>query len=146
MEDDCGIPVCGEKKAVGIPGSLILIVEDDGIIAFRILELLEGAGYHVPDPVASGEDAIALAAISPPDLILMDIGLTGKIDGLEAARQIRNYQDIPVIFLTSYADDNRLALAKDISPYGYLVKPFRDEKLLESIEGALIRNEMLNAE
>ena len=70
----------------------------------------------------------------------MDIGLLGNIDGLETARQIRNRYDIPVIFLTAYADDQRLASGRDISPYGYMIKPFRDDKLLGCIQSALIRN------
>jgi len=145
MQGDSRVPAWGEKKTTDLPGSSILVVEDDGVIALRIIELLAGAGYIVRDPVASGEDAVAEITRSPPDLIIMDIGLTGMIDGLEAARLIRNEHDIPVIFLTSYADDDRLGRARDISPFGYLIKPFRDDKLLESIEGALIRNYLQDA-
>jgi CheY-like chemotaxis protein len=121
-------------------GESILIVEDDGLIALRIQELLTSSGYRVPEPLASGEEALERLSESPPDLIIMDIGLLGDIDGLETARQIRNRYDIPVIFLTAFADDQRLARGRDISPYGYMIKPFRDEKLLGCIQSALIRD------
>ncbi len=120
-------------------GESILIVEDDGLIALRMQELLKSSGYRVSDPVASGEEALERLSLPLPDLIIMDIGLVGKIDGLEAARRIRSRFDIPVVFLTAYADDQRIARARDISPYGYLVKPFRDDKLISTIQGALIR-------
>jgi CheY-like chemotaxis protein len=88
----------------------ILIVEDDGLIAIHLQEILQKAGYHVPDPLASGEEAIDyVKAYSCPDLILMDITLNGKLDGIETAQQIRTCNDIPVIFLTAHSDANRLA-------------------------------------
>jgi CheY-like chemotaxis protein len=124
----------------------ILIVEDDGLIALRISELLKKAGYRVPDPIASGEEALALARQSPPDLVLMDIGLAGTLDGIETAELIRKMFDVPVIFLTAHADDGRISRARDISPYGYIVKPFRDQQLLESIEGALVRDHFAKKE
>lgn len=120
-------------------GESILIVEDDGLIALRIQELLASSGYRVPEPIAFGEEALERVLQSIPDLIIMDIGLPGEIDGLETARRIRNRLDIPVIFLTAYSDDQRLTRAREISPYGYLVKPVSDENLLGSIQSALIR-------
>ena len=121
-------------------GESILIVEDDGLIALRIQELLISSGYRVPEPLASGEEAIEQLSHTSSDLIIMHIGLIGNIDGLETARQIRNRYDIPVIFLTAYADDLRLAHGRDISPYGYMIKPFRDDKLIGCIQSALIRD------
>jgi two-component system, response regulator PdtaR len=123
-------------------GESILIVEDDGLIALRMQEVLTSYGYRVPDPLASGEEALQRMEESTPDLIVMDIGLLGNIDGLETARQIRNRYSIPVIFLTAYTDDMRIARARDISPYGYMVKPFRDDKLIGCIRSALLRETM----
>jgi CheY-like chemotaxis protein len=121
-------------------GESILIVEDDGLIALRIQELLASSGYRVPEPIAFGEEALGRVLQTIPDLIIMDIGLPGEIDGLETARRIRTRLDIPVIFLTAYSDDQRLTRAREISPYGYLVKPVSDENLLGSIQSALIRD------
>ena len=119
-------------------GEHILVVEDDGIIALRIQELLIGAGYRVTDPVPSGEEALDCIGKFRPDLVLMDIGLSGKIDGLKTASEIRDRYDIPIIFLTAYADERRISLGKDISPFGYIIKPFRDEKLLKMVSGAFV--------
>lgn len=129
-------------QEVTMTGESILIVEDDGVIALRIHELLTKAGYQVSDPVAFGEDAIELIARAPPDLVLMDIELMGYIDGIETARQIRQRSDIPVIYLTAYADDRRLAQVKETAPYGYIVKPFMDRELLATIDMALHRHKI----
>src|SRR5512138_3095486 len=87
----------------------ILVVEDEGLIALHYMEMLEHAGFIVPDPLPSGEQALAyLAWAPPPDLILMDIGLAGTLNGIETAREIRRNHTIPVIFLTAYSDRNRL--------------------------------------
>ncbi|WML68210.1 MAG: Protein-glutamate methylesterase/protein-glutamine glutaminase [Methanoregula sp. SKADARSKE-2] len=118
----------------------ILIVEDDGVIALRMQELLIKTGYHAPDPVAFGEDALEQIARSRPDLVLMDIELMGEIDGIETARLIQERFDIPVIYLTAYVDDHRLAKAKETTPYGYIVKPFMDRELMATIEMALHRH------
>ena len=95
-------------------------------------------GYAVPEMFASGEDLLDhLDIAGPPDLILMDIGLDGKIDGIETARRVRERYDIPVIFLTSYSDDHRMARAKEVSPHGYIIKPFVERQLMEKIGAAL---------
>jgi CheY-like chemotaxis protein len=107
-------------------GESILIVEDEGIIALQLTELLENHGYRIAGSVASGEDAVSVAKKDPPDLICMDIELMGKIDGIEAARQIHQHADIPVIYLTAYSDSQRVARAKETAPYSYIVKPFNE--------------------
>ena len=113
----------------------ILVVEDDGIIALRSQELLTRNGYHVPCPIASGEDALEyLSTSAHPNLILMDIGLMGEMDGIETARAIRKKHDIPVIFLTAYSNEHRMAEAHKISPYGYIIKPFVENDLLFTIQ------------
>jgi|GEM_PF-738238 len=123
-------------------GESILIVEDDGVIALRMQEMLIKSGYRAPDPVAFGEDALEQIAGSRPSLVLMDIELMGEIDGIETARLIQERFDIPVIYLTAYVDDHRLAKAKETTPYGYIVKPFMDRELLATIEMAIHRHSL----
>ena len=115
----------------------ILIVEDDGIIALSLMELLQRSGFDVPDMVASGEQAIETVKSSPPDLVLMDIRLAGKIDGIETARQIRTDFGIPVIFITAHSETDLQATAEKISPYGFFVKPFFEREVLSAIRKAL---------
>src|SRR5512145_230298 len=120
-------------------GESILVVEDDGIVALRIRDLLEKSNYRVAGTAAYGEDAVSMAEKDPPDLVCMDIELMGKIDGIEAARRIHEHADIPIIYLTGYSDSVRLARAKETSPYCYLVKPYNEQELLAAIEMALYR-------
>ncbi len=115
----------------------ILIVEDEYIIAKGIQKRLEKMGYIVSAPIASGEEAVVKVEKEDPDLVLMDIMLKGEMDGIEAADLIRSRFGIPVIFLTAYADDERLQQAKRTQPYGYVLKPFRGRELKIVIEMAL---------
>ncbi len=120
----------------------ILVVEDEGIIARDLQNVLTGLGYVVSAVVSSGEAAVEQAAQTRPDLVLMDIVLDGEIDGIEAAEQIRIRFDIPVIFLTAYADEKMLKRAKVTEPFGYLLKPFEDRELSTNIEMALYKHQM----
>ena len=118
----------------------ILIVEDDGIIALSLLELLQKSGYEVPDPVASGEEALHYLAHFPaPDLILMDIKIYGGSDGIEIAGQIRKTSVIPIIFISAHYDDFRRARAGEIARSGFIVKPFTDQEVLSVIDEMLHR-------
>ena len=119
----------------------ILVVEDEAIIAEDIALRLEKMGYEVVDIVASGEEAIAAAAIHEPDLVLMDIMLQGLMDGIMAADKIRETLEIPVVYLTAYADENTLKRAKVTQPLGYILKPFRETELWVTIEIALSRHQ-----
>jgi PAS domain S-box-containing protein len=120
----------------------ILIVEDEGIEALDLQHRLTGLGYVAPDIVATGEEAITKAGETRPDLIVMDIMLRGEMDGVTAAGQIHDRFDIPVIFITAYADDDTLGRAKITEPYGYLVKPFKEKDLHISIDMALYKHKM----
>lgn len=120
----------------------ILIVEDELIVAKNIEVSLQKAGYEVPAIVTSGEEAIQQAGQIRPDLVLMDIRLQGEMLGIEAAEQIRTQFDIPVVYLTAYADEASLKQAKPSQPFGYLVKPFRGEELRSTIEMALYKHEI----
>ncbi|MBD2776631.1 diguanylate cyclase domain-containing protein [Iningainema tapete] len=117
----------------------ILIVEDERVAAWNIQAALERFGYQVVGNVASGEKAVGLAEILKPDLVLMDIRLPGEIDGIEAAKRIRNQFYIPVVYLTAYADDQTLERAIATDPYGYLIKPFKRIELHTIITTALRR-------
>ncbi len=115
----------------------ILIVEDEAIIAKDMQLRLEHMGYDIPMIAASGEDAILKALDGKPDLILMDIFLIGKMDGIEAAQQIHLKDNIPVIYLTSYEDASIMDRAKTTNPCAYLIKPVSDRDLQDSIESSL---------
>jgi signal transduction histidine kinase len=120
--------------------SKILIVEDESIIALYIKRNLLEAGYEVVAIVGSGEEAVESAAIYQPDLILMDIRLQGAMDGIEAARQIGEQSEVPIVFLTAHTDRDMLDRAKATDPFGYLIKPFDDHNLIITIEIALARS------
>ncbi len=120
----------------------ILVVEDDRIVAKDIQESLEVQGYTVFKTVPSGEAAIEVAKEDKPDLILMDIKLKGEMNGTEAAEQIKQEFNIPIIYLTAYSDDDVLGKAKITEPFGYLIKPFDDRELNTTIEIALYKHKM----
>ncbi|MDH3974130.1 MAG: PAS domain S-box protein [Deltaproteobacteria bacterium] len=120
----------------------IMIVEDEGLTALYIRKCLENKGYSVTAVLSSGKDAIIRAEEVEPQLILMDINLEGMIDGIDTARRIRLKSDIPIIFLTAYADDETLNRAKAVGAYGYLLKPFEDIQLYTALEIALSKYEM----
>ncbi|MFN2168660.1 MAG: ATP-binding protein, partial [Anaerolineae bacterium] len=120
----------------------ILIVEDDNIIALELADRLQELGYRVCGQVGFGEDAIAQAGKLRPDLVLMDIRLKGPMDGVEAAAEIRGRFDIPVVYLTAYADANTLQRAKVTEPYGYILKPFEERELHTAIEIGLYKHRM----
>ncbi len=119
-------------------GETILVVEDEGLIALHMTEVLEKAGYRVPGPAYSGEMALRALETSPvPDLILMDIGLAGTLDGIETARQIRKRFSIPLIFVTAYTSERMLERIREVAPDGVLNKPFVDEELLALVGKAV---------
>jgi CheY-like chemotaxis protein len=117
-----------------------MVVEDEGITAKDIEARLTRLGYDVPAVAHSGPEAIAKAARTRPDLVLMDIRLKGPMDGVEAAQRLRTRYGIPVTYLTAYADDDTLARAQTTAPYGYLVKPFDERELHATIQMALYRH------
>ena len=123
-----------------LPANLML-VEDERIVAFDLKRQLQGFGYTVGAVVASGEQAVHQAAQLMPDLVLMDIHLEGRMDGIEAAAEIRARHQIPVVYLTAYAEDDTLRRALDSRPFGYLVKPCEARELHATIQMALARRE-----
>jgi PAS domain S-box-containing protein len=120
----------------------ILVVEDEGIVSLEIQSRLRSFGYHIAGTADTGEEAIVKAAQTQPNLILMDIRLKGKLNGIMAADHIRVNFDIPVIYLTAYADEHTLKQAKVTEPFAYLLKPFEERDLYTAIEMALYRHKM----
>ncbi len=121
--------------------SNILIVEDESIVAKDIQHSLKKLGYTVVEICSNGEDAIRIVEELKPNLVLMDIMLKGDMTGIEAAAQIREKFNIPVIYLTAYADESTLNKAKVSEPYGYIIKPFKEIDLHTSIEMAIYKHE-----
>lgn len=120
----------------------VLIVDDEAIIAMDLKNRLEHLGYSITAIAHSGDDAIKMAAQTHPDIVLMDIMLGKSMDGIEAARQINKLHDIPIIYLTAYADENTLSRAKITKPFGYILKPFEERELHSAIEIALYNHNL----
>ncbi len=118
----------------------VLIVEDEKIISLDLARTLKNLGFQVVEVVASGDEALDSAARLCPDIILMDIMLAGAMDGIDAATRIKAEQDIPVIFITAYADESTLGRAKQAEPFGYIIKPFKERELYSTINIALYKS------
>lgn len=120
----------------------ILVVEDEGIIAADLQSRLRRLGYAAPAVAGSGREALDLARKQSFDLVLMDIHLKGGMDGIQAAQALRRERDVPVVYVTAYADARTVERAKTTEPFGYLVKPIRDKPLRSAIEISLRRHEL----
>ncbi|NQT65663.1 MAG: response regulator [FCB group bacterium] len=112
----------------------ILIAEDEAIITQCLKMEFELEGFEVCRFVTEGEEAIEIAKEEEPDIILMDIHLSGKMDGIEAARQIIEHKNIPIIFMTGFSDINVRKRAHKINPVGYLEKPVEVYEVTPIIE------------
>jgi PAS domain S-box-containing protein len=135
-----------------MPSAKIMIIEDEAIIAKDIENILLNCGYEIAGNFASAEDAITSVNSMKPDLILMDVVLKGNIDGIEASSILKQKINVPIIFITAFADDITLSRIKNSSPHGYFLKPFEEKELRTWIETTLekfssekdlIRNEKL---
>ena len=122
----------------------ILIVEDELLIAENLAMKLKTLEYNVTDIVSSGKAAIKKVNSQNPSLILMDIAIKGDLDGIQTAEAIRLTHDIPIIFLTAYADDKTLERASKTGCYGYILKPFKDRELHAAIKMALNKHQEQN--
>jgi PAS domain S-box-containing protein len=123
----------------------ILVVEDERLIAADIENALKKLGYMVVGNVASGEDAISTSDRVRPELVPMDVRLRGDMDGIQAAEIIRDRFNVPVVYLTAYADEETILRAKKTTPFGYLVKPFNERELRATIEIAFYTHQMERA-
>jgi PAS domain S-box-containing protein len=118
----------------------ILIVEDSFIVAFHLQKTLETEGYTVIGTETSGETALTLLEKQRPDLILMDIMLNGRLDGIETARTIKSRYNLPIIYITALTDKETIQRAKITEPFGFLTKPFEDREVFTVVEMALYKH------
>jgi signal transduction histidine kinase/CheY-like chemotaxis protein len=120
----------------------IFIVEDEVIVAKNIEKRLQNAGYEIAGIASSSEQAINCIEEKKPDLVLMDIKIKGSIDGIDTANLVRKKFNLPIIFLTSYTDEETFQRAKQTEPFGFLTKPFEIKELHRTIEMALYKNDI----
>jgi DNA-binding LytR/AlgR family response regulator len=118
----------------------VFILEDEFIVLKDIQASLKKLGYNIVGSAPSGEKALELLEEVTPDIVLMDIMLKGKMNGIETAQIVKDKYAIPVIYLTAYAEEATLNLAKVTEPYGYILKPFKEIDLHTSIEMALYKH------
>jgi PAS domain S-box-containing protein len=121
---------------------VILVVEDESIVALDVANTLQSLGYTVLSPVDSGEKALEILEEQHADLVLLDIRLKGELDGIETAERIRQRSSIPFVFLTTFSDYQTLSRAKRTEPYGYITKHSHRSDLHSMIEMALYRHRM----
>lgn len=119
----------------------IFIVEDESIVAKDIQHSLTKLGYNVVGIANNGNDAIEKIMELTPDLVLMDIMIKGPMTGIEVTEKIKEKLNVPVIFLTAYADEGTLSRAKVTEPYGYILKPFKEIDLHSTIEMAVYKHQ-----
>ena len=117
----------------------IMVVEDERLVALAIESCLKNLGYDVPLTVSTGEEAVRRILEVEPDLVLMDIRLQGAIDGVEAARRIKESFHTPIVYLTAYSEEQTLQRAKITEPFGYIMKPFEERALQATVEVALYK-------
>ncbi len=115
----------------------VLIVEDEVLIAMRMCGNLERLGYNVQEPVTTGEEALASVETHPPSVILMDIRLPGRMDGIQTAQAVRERHDIPIVFMTGYSDAETMMRAMQVSPEPLLEKPTFTRQFDAAIQAAL---------
>ena len=115
----------------------IYLIEDDDVIAKTTQWRLERLGYELCGKSATGEEAIADIEKNLPDLILIDISLSGSMDGIEVGHTVKKRFNIPFLYLTAHEDADTIARAKATTPSGYIIKPFDDRNLKVAIEMAL---------
>jgi two-component system, cell cycle sensor histidine kinase and response regulator CckA len=120
----------------------IMIADDDVTIQLELEEYLTHLGHTVVGTVDTGEDAVELAREMKPDLILMDVHLPVEIDGIAAAQKIKEEMDVAVVFVTGFGDPEDIERAKQVEPFGYVIKPFDEREINATIEIALYKKEM----
>jgi PAS domain S-box-containing protein len=120
----------------------VMVVEDERLVACDIAAALTGMGYDVTGTAASVEECLLSAQERRPDIVLMDINLAGTADGVDAAVLLREHFDLPVIYLTAYADHDTLKRAKLTAPLGYVVKPYRESELRSAVEVGIFRQQV----
>ena len=123
--------------------SKVMVVEDEAIIACDIQDELESLGYDVCANTGVSSEALELFDAKKPEIILMDIFIQGELDGIQVAQRILEKNDVPIIFLTAYSDDDTVKRARSVAPYGYLLKPFTQVELNVSLQVAIVKYQMM---
>jgi two-component SAPR family response regulator len=113
----------------------ILFVEDEAISILSMKVDLNKAGFQDISTVSSGERALDFMKNNHVDLILMDVGLAGNLNGIETSEQIREFSDVPIIFISGYSNPEMKEIAARVSPIAFLVKPFKRKELIEILQG-----------
>ena len=120
----------------------VLIVEDEGVVALSLQSILTKMGYTIIGTAITGDEAITLARDRNPDVILMDIHIKGTMDGIQATEKINEFSDVPIIYLTAYADDETVSRAIRTRSHSYLVKPVNQRELYSNIEFAIYKRRL----
>jgi len=118
----------------------VLIVEDENIIALDLQRIVTRAGYAVSAVANSGAEAIAAVAATPPDAVLMDIGLSGEMDGIQTSQRILDQLNVPIIFVTANSDLATVRKSQNANPFGYVLKPFDEREIGIVLEMALFKH------
>lgn len=139
------LDVLASRFSGGQASTKILVVEDERIVAADLAATLEAMGFEVV-VTHTGEQALAIAKLSAPDMVLMDIALPGSVDGIDAARAFQQDMGIPVVFATAHSNPDTLERATGILPAGYVLKPFRSMDLRVAVQLALVRRRTVAAE
>ena len=135
------------QSAFGVKGGAvaafsILVVEDEKLLSKEIQDILRRMEYEVRGTAVTGEEAVRKAGEMKPSLVLMDVVLSGVLDGIQAAEQISRLYDIPVVYTTAHADERTLQRIRQTAPFGCVYKPVRDRELRAAIEFALDRHSL----
>jgi CheY-like chemotaxis protein len=123
-------------NAAAAPGKRVLIVDDERVLVLDLQRTLRMLGYRVDATAASGEEALRIADAAPPDIVLMDLRLRGRMDGIETALQLRTNHSFGLIYLTGGVDDEQRARAERTTPDAWLAKPYSQAKLQAALEAA----------
>ena len=124
----------------------LMLFDDDAVIALQLKKLLMSLGYGVVGIASSGEMAVGMALDLKPDLLLMDIAMAGRMDGIDAVEKMQTSgENIPVIFITAHADQALTERVRDMAPLGYILKPFQDWQIDSVVEISLQKKELSDA-
>lgn len=123
--------------SLSLQNTRVLVVEDERIVALDLRYILENFGFEVCSVVSTGEESIHAATQAHPDVVLMDIKLRGDMSGIEAARKIHEYLDIPVIYLTAFSDESTVRNALTYGDFAYIRKPFEEKEIAATVHKAL---------
>jgi len=133
------IPMNWRCKIMGkenIKGTVI-IVEDDMIISLVVGIIVEKLGFKVVANADNGVDAVNKIKEHKPDVVVMDMSLNGKLDGIETVNRIRSFSNVPVIYISGHSDQQHISRAKETGFVDYLVKPVSRDEMILSMEKAI---------